>query len=127
VGPALGEVLQDRETAPRSGGPAVLGGLRAERFVEAPAAGRWRTDAAIGQPVEAGEAVGRVDEHLLCAPVRGHLRGLTHDGVVVRAGQRIVEVDPRVPPQFFGLGERPLAIARGVTAVLEFHLPASVT
>ncbi|MGJ7512444.1 nitrate reductase associated protein [Variovorax sp. GT1P44] len=46
------------------------------------------------------------------------MRGLTHDGVSVAERQKIVEVDPRQPPDVFGLGERPRAIARGVSRAL---------
>jgi hypothetical protein len=46
------------------------------------------------------------------------IRGVTRSGVTVRAGQRIIEVDPRPVPQVFGLGERPLAISKGVLRAL---------
>ena len=62
--------------------------------------------------------VGALDGEPIRAPIAGHLRGLTHDDVEVRAGARLVEVDPRTPPQVFGLGERPLAVAAGVARAL---------
>ena len=46
------------------------------------------------------------------------LRGLSHDNVMVTAGRRVAEVDPREPPEVFGLGERPLAVALGVCRAL---------
>ena len=118
-GPQLGKVLRDRPAAARSGGPRLLDGVGRERFVCAPATGRWSTTAVIGMSVVAGQALGRIGEMVVTAPISGCLRGLSRDGVDVSAGQRIVEVDPRHDPQVFGRGERPLLIARGVVQVLD--------
>jgi xanthine dehydrogenase accessory factor len=124
-GAALGEVLRDRPAADRAGGPRALDGVTRERFVTAPTAGTWRTQAALGQPVMAGESVGQLGGQSLLAPIAGHLRGLTRDGVQVSAGQRLVEVDPRAEPETTGLGERPVAIAQGVERALQAWLPAA--
>jgi xanthine dehydrogenase accessory factor len=122
-GPSMGQVLRDHGTATRSGGPHPLDGVTRERFVIAPQAGIWRTAALLGQQVHSGDVLGHVGEHAMRAPIDGYLRGLTRDGVEVRAGQRVIEVDPRAQPELAGLGERPLAIARGVVAALE-QVPA---
>lgn len=118
-GAMLGRVLRDAPAAPRSGGPRALDGVTRERFAIAPAAGTWKTCAVLEQQVRAGEVLGELAGHNVCAPIDGTLRGLARDGVQVMAGQRLVEVDPRREPQVRGLGERPLAIAQGVIAVLE--------
>jgi xanthine dehydrogenase accessory factor len=118
-GPGMGQVLRDRAAEPRSGGPYALAGVTRERFAIAPCAGTFRTTAALGQAVHSGEIVGQLGAHAISAPIAGHLRGLSRDGVEVLAGQRLLEVDPRTEPQITGLGERPLAIANGVAAALE--------
>ncbi len=117
-GAAMGQVLTDRPAALRSGGPRALAGVTRERFAVAPAAGVWRTARSLGHPVAAGDALGTLGEHVIRAPLAGHLRGLARDGVQVPSGQRLAEVDPRDPPQIFGLGERPQAIAEGVVRAL---------
>lgn len=117
-GPDMGEVLRDAPAAARAGGPKPLDGVGRERFVAAPTSGRWRTSARIGAPVAAGDVVGMLAGQAIRAPLDGTLRGVTRDDVDVRAGQRIVEVDPRAIPQVFGLGERPVAVARGVLEAL---------
>ena len=76
---------------------------------------RW----SIGMPVASGDAVATIDGTVLASPLTGHLRGLTRSGVLVRAGIKVVEIDPRGTAQFcFGLGERPLNIADGVACAL---------
>lgn len=118
-GEDMGALLRDAPAAVRAGGPRPLDGVGRERFVPAPCSGRWHTRARIGDPVAAGAAVGDIEGTTVRAPIAGVLRGVTRDDVDVRAGQRIVEVDPRATPQVFGLGERPLAIARGVVLALQ--------
>jgi xanthine dehydrogenase accessory factor len=117
-GADMGRVLRDRAAAERGGGPRALDGVTRERFVIAPEAGTWRTQAQLGQSVQVGDALGELGAHVLRAPIAGHVRGLSRDGVQLMAGQRVIEVDPRREPQIFGLGERPLAVARGVAAAL---------
>lgn len=118
-GPRMGCVLHDAPAAPRSGGPRALDGVTRERFAIAPVPGTWHTRAVLEQPVRAGDVLGQLAGHNICAPIDGTLRGLARDGVQVAAGQRLLEVDPRNEPQVRGLGERPLAIARGILTLLE--------
>lgn len=117
-GESMGRVLRDRPAAARSGGPRALDGVTRERFVAADHSGTWRTQARLGQRVAAGEILGLLGHHPLRAPIGGTLRGLARDGVQVRSGQRVIEVDPRAAPEVQGLGERPRAIACGVAEAL---------
>ncbi len=117
-GPSMGAVLREHGTAPLAGGPPRLDGVGRERFVMATSAGRWHTAAALGQRVGAGDVVGTVDGSPVRVPRVGTLRGLAHDGVAVAAGDNLIEVDPREPPEVFGLGPRPRAVARGVCEAL---------
>jgi xanthine dehydrogenase accessory factor len=118
-GPTMGQVLRDQPAAVRSGGPHPLAGVTRERFAIAPCAGTWKTAAVLGQQVRAGDPLGQLGEHSICAPIDGQLRGLVRDGVEVLSEQRLIEVDPRAEPQVAGLGERPLAVANSVAEILD--------
>jgi xanthine dehydrogenase accessory factor len=77
-------------------------------------AGRFETAARIGGHVMADDIIATIGSVLLPAPLTGMLRGLTHSGVPVAIGTKIIEVDPRGDPSAaFGLGERPRRIAEG--------------
>jgi xanthine dehydrogenase accessory factor len=119
-GEQMGRVLRDRPAAERSGGPQPIDGVGRQRFVSAIRSGTWTTRASLGQAVAAGDALGELDGTPILAPIAGTLRGLARAGVQVRAGHRLIEVDPRVAPQVHGLGERPQAIAAGVLESLGF-------
>jgi xanthine dehydrogenase accessory factor len=118
-GASLGEVLTAGATLALGGEPRSFDGHARDRFVYAPAAGILRTDAAIGDRVAAGDVVATIGDEQLAAPLDGILRGLTHDGVPVTRGLKVLEVDPRGDPaKIAGIGERPRRIAEGVLAAL---------
>jgi len=119
-GEHLGEALAAGATRALGGEPRSFDGHARDRFVYAPAAGVLRTDARIAQRVSAGEVVATIGDEPLLAPLDGILRGLTHDGVAVEAGTKVVEVDPRGDvSKVVGLGERPRRIGEGVLRAIE--------
>lgn len=117
-GESMGQVLRDVPAAPRAGGPRALDGVSRERFVLAPSTGQWHTRTQLGQHVARGDVIGELDGLEIHTPLDGALRGLARNGVAVRMGGHLAEIDPRSVPEVRGLGERPLAIARGVLSVL---------
>ncbi len=119
-GDELGAVLEAGATRALGGEPRSFEGHGRERFVYAPAGGVMRTSAQIAQRVQAGEVVATIGDEPLVAPLDGILRGLTHDGVPVPAGTKVVEVDPRGDiSKVTGIGERPRRIAEGVLRAIE--------
>jgi xanthine dehydrogenase accessory factor len=114
-GDTLGAVVRSGPTRELAGEPRSVDGHARDRFVYAPAAGVLRTGAAIGDRVRAGDVVATIGDTPLAAPLDGILRGLTHDGVPVDAGAKVLEVDPRGElSAVVGLGARPRRIAEGV-------------
>jgi xanthine dehydrogenase accessory factor len=115
---ALGELITTGSTRPLRGEPRPVGGAGRDRTVRAPADGVFRTERRIGDWVSS-DIVGALDGTPILAPLPGVLRGLIRDGVPVRAGAKLVEVDPRGNPALcFGLGERPKRIALSVLGAL---------
>jgi len=114
-GEQLGEVLRAGETRALGGEPRSFDGHGRDRFVYAPVAGVLRTTAQIAQRVRAGEVVASIGDTPLAAPLDGILRGLTHDGVPVEQGAKVIEVDPRGDEsKVRGIGPRPQRIGEGV-------------
>lgn len=119
-GDDLGAVITAGPTRKLEGEPRPIDGTGRERNVYAAWPGRFRTVHSIGQRVTQGEVVAVLAEHFITAPLTGCIRGLTHHGVHVEAGTKVVEIDPRSDPSTcFGLGERPRRIALGVLKALE--------
>lgn len=118
-GERLGEVISSGPTLPLGGEPRPLGGVGRARYIYAPVAGRFETDARIGEQVVEGATVATIGDVALAAPLSGVVRGLTRGGVFVPMAAKVIEIDPRGDPSSaFGLGERPRRIAEGVLRAL---------
>jgi xanthine dehydrogenase accessory factor len=121
-GERLGTVIEAGATLALGGEPRSFDGVGRERFVYAPVGGVLRTSASIAQRVRAGEVVATIGDSALVAPLDGILRGLTHDGVPVERGAKVVEVDPRGDEsKVRGLGARPRRIGEGVLRAIDGH------
>lgn len=119
-GSDLGAVVRSGRTRDLAGEPQEIAGHARDRYVYAPQAGVFRTRLAIGEEVRQGQEVARIGDTPLLAPLSGCLRGLTHDGVTVAAGTKVIEVDPRGrKEEAYEFGERPLRIAEGVLAAIQ--------
>lgn len=111
----LGRVLWDRSAEPNTGTPGEIGGKMGERVLRAPTEGAVTGKKAIGEQVTRGEIIAEVNGQLVIAPFDGILRGLMHDGIVVRAGMKIGDVDPRAQREHcFTISDKALAIGGGV-------------
>jgi xanthine dehydrogenase accessory factor len=111
----LGRVWWNRAAEPNSGTPGEIGGKSAERVLRAPAAGEVRAIRKIGDAVSTYEVIARVGNSEVRASIDGILRGLVHDGLVVRAGAKVGDVDPRAKREHcFTISDKSLAIGGGV-------------
>ncbi|MGA2613301.1 MAG: selenium-dependent molybdenum cofactor biosynthesis protein YqeB [Spirochaetia bacterium] len=94
-GHELGRVIREGAAREDSGVPGEIGGRGIERVLRAPQDGTVVTMKLIGDLVTMGEPVTRVGGLVVAAPFDGCLRGLIHDGLSVRRGMKIGDVDPR--------------------------------
>ena len=117
---ALGSIIDSGSSLPLAGEPRPINGHGRERYVYAPAEGRFETACGIGAKVSRGETVACIGAALIRSPLDGCLRGITHTGAAVKAGTKVVEVDPRGDPaKAFGIAERPGRIALAVLSVID--------
>lgn len=110
-GPLVGNIIEDTGEHLSNEPPAAIMGFAEERALKAVRDGIFFTQHAIGDVVERGERIGTVvsvygvDDYRRGVPVDasysvtarigGVIRGLLRDGVPVKAGDRIGDVDPR--------------------------------
>lgn len=114
-GGALGALITSGRSLPLSGEPREVGGAGRERYVYAPESGVFATGMNIGDDVEAGMEVARIGSTILRAPIAGRVRGLTHSGVGVEPGAKVIEVVPESAAHLvFAIGERQQRIAQAV-------------
>lgn len=115
----LGRVYVEGNAEPNTGVPGTIGGYAAERLLRAPCAGRLYGMRQIGDHVQAGEAVAVVQSNTGAVPmtagISGIVRGLVRDGLVVSAGMKVGDIDPRaIREHCFTISDKSRAIGGGV-------------
>jgi xanthine dehydrogenase accessory factor len=111
----LGRAIYDGAPQADTGQPGGVLGHRSDRVLRAPVDGMVTGVAAIGEVLKEGQPVATVSGWTVVAPFNGVLRGLVHDGVEVRQGLKIADVDPRGDPvSSVTISEKALAIGGGV-------------
>lgn len=118
----LGRVLWAGSAEPDTGAPGELPGVggRTSRVLRAPISGFVEPLVEISDHVQAGEVLAVVrgsqgETAEVRAPFDGVLRGLIHPRVLVAAGMKIGDVDPRAAREHcFTVSDKSLAIGGGV-------------
>lgn len=114
----LGRLILEGPALSNTGSPGLVGGFGPERLIRAPGSGSVFFEKAIGQSVLSGQALGRVGETPIVAAISGVLRGALRDGLAVKPGFKIGDIDPR--PEAAGFIHSPSDKARAVAGgVLE--------
>jgi xanthine dehydrogenase accessory factor len=114
-GPHLGRALWSGHAEADTGIPASVRGVTADRVLRAPTDGAMVALKSIGHIADDGEVVARVDGEPVISSIAGMVRGLARDGLQVRAGMKVGDIDPRLDPELCRLvSDKSLAIAGGV-------------
>jgi len=94
-GHSLGTVIEEGAALPNTGVPGRVGGAAARRLLTSPADGEFSSSGSIGDIVLEGDEVASVAGKPVVAAVGGIVRGLIADGLSVREGEKVGDVDPR--------------------------------
>jgi len=92
----LGRLILSGRAQPNTGVPGEVNGIGSERVIFAPAAGEIRHIRAIGDVIEAGDALCEIADITVTAPFKGLVRGLLREGLQVSNGMKIADIDPRL-------------------------------
>jgi xanthine dehydrogenase accessory factor len=118
-GPYLGRVYWHGTAEPDTGLPDIVKGFREERVFYAPKNGILHAFTKIGDIVEEGTLVAKVDDEPVFARFRGVLRGLIQDGLFVKYHMKIGDLDPRCDIKLCTLAsDKAMAIGGGVLEAL---------
>ena len=114
-GHRLGRVIWDGEALPNTGIPDTIAGKSSERVLRAPMGGLLQNVVQIGEQVKEGDVLAQVGDMPIHAPFSGVLRGMIQEGLMVTAGMKIGDLDPRNDPEYARMiSDKSLAIAGGV-------------
>jgi xanthine dehydrogenase accessory factor len=114
-GHELGRIIREGCAAADTGTPGEIGGKTSDRVLRAPRDGKVTHTARIGDMVEKGQVVTRVEDQAVLAPFSGCLRGLISDTVRVHRGMKIGDVDPRGEARYVNeVSDKARAVGRAV-------------
>ncbi len=117
----LGRVYYTGSAQGDTGVPGTLGGQDARRALRAPGEGVFQASKRIGESVAKGEVIGRVGEWPVVSEIGGVLRGVLHDGLLVPAGLKVADVDPRgVIQHCFTVSDKAWAVGGGVVEAVMY-------
>lgn len=125
----LGRVYLQGCAEANTGIPGAIGGYTIERLLRAPATGVLYGVQQIGDFVKAGASVAIIktptagNELPVTAAIDGVLRGILRDGLQVKAGMKVGDVDPRAAPEHcFTISDKSRAIAGGALEAILYLL-----
>jgi xanthine dehydrogenase accessory factor len=111
----LGRVMLKGAAEPDTGIPGNIGGYTVERLLRTMKKGIFRPQRSIGDRVNKGTVVAVVDDFPVIAKISGFVRGLIREGVEVRKGMKVGDIDPRGRREFcFTISDKARAIGGGV-------------
>ena len=112
----LGRLIYNGEPEPNTGAPGNIAGCTVQRVLRAPSAGPFQPVCELGSLVDAGQVIGTVNGRgVVYSGVGGVLRGLIRPGVMVEAGEKLGDVDPRSDPTYLSaVSEKARAIGGSV-------------
>jgi xanthine dehydrogenase accessory factor len=90
----LGRVILEGQGESDTGIPLEIGGFTFERVLHATEEGLFSSRKNIGDGISSGEVVALVGKQPVKADVGGVLRGLIRDGLKVKKGTKVGEIDP---------------------------------
>jgi len=111
----LGRVIWQGAATPNTGIPGSIGNHGEDRILRAPADGEVTGKVEIGAVVSQGDLLAEVNGAPVQAKFDGVLRGLVHDGLDVKKGMKIGDLDPRGDPSYCAtISDKALAVGGGV-------------
>ena len=111
----LGRLILEGTAIPNTGVPGDVGGYTTERIIRAPADGPFEPVAQIGQQVNLGDVVAKVNGIPVTAQLTGIVRGMLPAGIPVTTGMKAGDIDPRCEVRHcFTVSDKARAIGGGV-------------
>ena len=120
-GEHLGEVIREGSAIPNTGIPGNIGGYTVERLLKASADGIMHPVARIGDVVKKGQIVARCGDEPVYARLHGIVRGMLQEGVPVKKGLKIGDVDARIEEKLcYTISDKARKIGNGVAEAIDF-------
>ena len=114
-------MIREGSAIPNTGIPGNIGGYTVERLLKASADGIMHPVARIGDVVKKGQIVARCGDEPVYARLHGIVRGMLQEGVPVKKGLKIGDVDARIEEKLcYTISDKARKIGNGVAEAIDF-------
>ena len=121
-GHTLGKVIHHGTAEPDSGIPGDIGGYTAQRVLKTMKKGIFHPHKDIGDKVNKGSVVAVIDDFPVIAEISGVVRGLLREGIEVKRGVKVGDIDPRSKRELcFAISDKGRAIGGGVLEAILYR------
>jgi xanthine dehydrogenase accessory factor len=121
-GHLLGKMILSGTAEPDTGIPGEIGGYTVERVLRTMKKGIFYPQKSIGDRINEGAVVAVVDDFPVIAKISGIVRGLLREGVEVKKGMKVGDIDPRGKKQScFTVSDKARAIGGGVLEAILYR------
>jgi xanthine dehydrogenase accessory factor len=118
----LGKMILKGSAEPDTGIPGEIGGYTIERLLRTMNKGVFHPQRSIGERVNKGAVVAVVEDFPVIAKISGVVRGLLRDGVEVKKGMKVGDIDPRGKRELcFTISDKARAIGGGVLEAILYR------
>jgi xanthine dehydrogenase accessory factor len=118
----LGKMILNGTAEPDTGIPGEVSGYTLERLLRTMKKGIFHPQKAIGERVNKGSVVAVVDDFPVIARISGVVRGLLREGVEVKKGMKVGDIDPRGKKEVcFNISDKARAIGGGVLEAILYR------
>jgi xanthine dehydrogenase accessory factor len=118
----LGKMILNGTAEPDTGIPGEIGGYTIERLLRTMKKGIFHPQRSIGERMNKGAVVAVVEDFPVIAKISGVVRGLLRDGVEVKKGMKVGDIDPRGKRELcFTISDKARAIGGGVLEAILYR------
>ena len=118
----LGRMILNGAAEPDTGIPGEVGGYTIERVLRTMKKGIFRPHKSIGERANKGSVVAVVDDFPIIAKISGVVRGLLREGIEVKKGTKVGDIDPRGKKELcFTISDKARAIGGGALEAILFR------
>lgn len=119
-GHTLGRLIYEGEAIPNTGVPGNVGGYTKERLLRAEGDGKIQPMVSIGDRVEKDQITAYTGGKPVYAAMSGIVRGMLQEGVMVRKGMKIGDIDARcLPGSCHTISDKALSIGGAALEAVE--------
>ena len=112
----LGRLIFEGKAMENTGVPGEISGITKERVIYSDFSGKIENVKKIGDIVKKGDVIAKISGNEVFASIDGLLRGLIKDGMEVKKGLKIADIDPRLKEvnNYTTISDKARAIGGGV-------------